>query len=302
MSILNRKTNKNIKSFSALTGVFRSHLATPPLCWRYINVTLNLGERMSKYMLVIFALTFSCFAFSQGEQSSAKYVTYGELINSLEEIAKNSFEDSEVLRREFVKLQKSHDVSSSENIYRKFVRVRMAFEATRDSGLWQLRWAVTNKEPNSSSIWSQWNHLSNPKYIEENDAEPTAVAECDELSALFAFISRGLGVKNVGLFWPTWNHTVAVWTTENKNGNLVRIVIPTSQIFISENATLGTKEFDPYKQKNIYEYSRKDIQKDHKISAGLAEMMIRQVKEYGAKPSSYLQDRRNRLSQLFGGS
>ncbi len=257
---------------------------------------------MRKYLLATLMLSTSCLVYSQHEQSPGQFVTYGELIASLEEIVNHRFENSEVFKHEFLELQKSHGVTSSEKAYREFIRVKIAFEATRDSGLWQIRWAVTDNEPNSDSIWNQWNRVSAPLYITEKDAEPTAVAECDELSALFAFISRGLGVEKVGLFWPTWNHTVGVWTTEDELGKPIRIVIPTSQIFISTNATFGTKEFDPYKQKTIYEYNRKDIKKDHKIPAMLAEMMIRQVREYGDKPSLYLQGRRNQLSKKFGGS
>ena len=53
---------------------------------------------------------------------------------------------------------------------------------------------------------------------------PSATAECDELSALFAFFTHRLGVDDVGLFWPTGNHVVAVWTVEGSEGP-VRIVV-----------------------------------------------------------------------------
>lgn len=229
-------------------------------------------------------------------------MTYGDVIKSLEEIAINKLENSEVLKEEFNLFQRTHGISNEESIFKEFVRIKMVFEATRDSGLWQLRWSVTDKEPNSDAIWSQWQNHVSPKYLEENEATATAVAECDELSALFAFISRDLGVKNVGLFWPTWNHTVAVWTTKNQAGNPIRIVVPTSQIFLSKNATLGTNEFDPSKQKTIYNYSRKDVNNNFKMPYKLAEMMIHQVEKYSDRPSNYLQRRRNKLSQQLGGS
>ena len=233
---------------------------------------------------------------------SSQFVTYGELIKELESIAKTRLEPSEVLQKEFVRLQKTHGISGDQKTYRDFVRVRLAFEATRDSGLWQIRWKVTDKEPNSDLIWKQWRQQTAPKYATEKSAKATAEAECDELSALFAFIARSLGVKRVGLFWPTFNHTVAVWTPNDKEGNPVRIVVPTSQIFISSKATLGTREFDPEKQKIIYDYHRKDVPSTHKIPAPLAEMMIAQVKKFAGKSSQFLQARRNRLSHQFGGS
>ena len=247
------------------------------------------------HLFFIFSTLFSY-------QVHAEYMTYGEIIESLENISKNKLESSEVLKEEFKSFQKTHGLSNQEDVYKEFVRIRMVFEATRDSGLWQLRWAVTDREPNSDAIWNQWQSYTKPKYLKDSEATATAVAECDELSALFAFIARGLGVKNVGLFWPTWNHTVAVWTTKNQAGSPIRIVVPTSQIFLSENATLGTNEFDPSIQKTIYNYSREDVKDNYKLPADLAEMMIHQVEKYGDQPSSYLQRKRNKLSQRLGGS
>jgi len=230
------------------------------------------------------------------------FATYNEVLESLASIVAEDLLPSEVLRKEFRALTQSHGISSSEAVYREFVNVKLAFEATRDSGLWQIVWRVTDNEPNSDHIWQQWSQLSDPRHHVDDNAKLTAIAECDELSALFAFIARGLGVKNVGLFWPTWNHTVGVWTTEDDTGKPVRIVIPTSQIFISTNATIGTREFDPYTQKTIYNYDRQDVSGDHRIPAGLAEMMIHQVQKYASKPTSYLQARRNNLSRALGGS
>jgi len=83
---------------------------------------------------------------------------------------------------------------------------------------------------------------------------PTATAECDELSALFAFLAGRAGVRSIGLLWPYPNHTVAVWTVGS-----VRVVIPTTQIFLEESDYWGTKKFDPWRQKAIYEYIRRDV-------------------------------------------
>jgi len=255
-----------------------------------------------KIAFLLIAIAISFIASAQEVNAQSEFVTYKDLLNGLEEIAKQKLEPSEVLKKEFLDLQQNHDLSGDQNNYHEFVRVRLAFEATRDSGLWQIRWTVTDKEPNSDSIWSQWNTLGEPQYLTDGTLKPTAIAECDELSALFAFIARGLGVKKVGLYWPTWNHTVAVWTTKGINGQPVRIVLPTTQIFISENATLGTTEFDRDKQKTIYDYERKDISLNYKIPISVATMMLNQAKTFGAEPASVLQKRRNKLSKKFGGS
>lgn len=227
-----------------------------------------------------------------------QFVTYGELLKSIEAVAK-TLENSPVMKQEFKVLQNTHGVD--DRMYKDYVRVRLAFEATRDSGLWQIRWAVTDQEPNSDNIWKQWNNDSTLHYQSEQSAQATATAECDELSALFAIIARGLGVREVGLFWPASNHTVAVWKAKG-NGKDVRIIIPTSQIFLDNQAGLGTKAFDPNTQKTIYNYSRKDIKVTDKIPGKVAEMMVSQLKKYGGKPAVWLQKRRNTLSKKFGGS
>ncbi len=114
--------------------------------------------------------------------TNKQQVTYGELLQEMEKIA-SKLESSEVLRAEFKQLQSSHGIADTEQMYKDFVRVRLAFEATRDSGLWQLRWAVTDQQPNSDKIWQQWKRQTNPQAN-----QPTATAECDELSALFAVL------------------------------------------------------------------------------------------------------------------
>lgn len=255
---------------------------------------------MKIFICLIFIL-FICEISAQTFEEKPAYITFQQLIDELEIIAKE-LESSEILKQEFNNLENTHRIAGSEINYRNFVRVRLAFEATRDSGLWQIKWTITDNEPNSDAIWNQWQKQNNPQFENEESAQATAVGECDELSALFAFIAQSLGVKKVGLFWPTWNHTVAVWTPVDKDGKPVRVVVPTSQVFINANATLGTIEFDPYKQKTVYDYTRRDVISTYKIPASLAEMMLTQIKKYGGKSSKYLQNRRNRLSKKFGGS
>ena len=256
-----------------------------------------------KFCVVLFCLfLLVCGTSAQTPNHAPDFVTFRQLMSELEEIARNNLEPSNILHDEFAKLQKTHGIAGDKRNYQDFVRIRLAFEATRDSGLWQIRWTVTNNEPNSDAIWRQWKNQTAPRYESEENAQATAIAECDELSALFAFIARSLGVKKVGLFWPTWNHTVAVWTSMDKRGKPVQIVVPTSQIFIDPNATLGTKEFNPDKQKIIHDYSRQDVAPAFKIPVPLARMMITQVNKFGSKSSEYLQARRNRLSKKFGGS
>jgi hypothetical protein len=131
-------------------------------------------------------------------------------------------------------------------------------------------------------------------------AVPTAFAECDELSALFAFLAYRLGVRHVGLYWPQWNHVVAVWTVQSsEEGTPVRIVVPTSQIFLTDDDSLGTKGFDPWSQRTIYEYRRRDVKGSHPIDAELARFFVTQARRYAGLPQIELQRLRNERDEAM---
>ena len=60
----------------------------------------------------------------------------------------------------------------------------------------------------------------------------------DELSALYAFFAGRAGIRGVGLFWPYPNHTVDVWVLRPAGSPPVRVVVPTSQIFLMKWTSL----------------------------------------------------------------
>jgi hypothetical protein len=184
----------------------------------------------------------------------------------------------------------AHGLADSDALLRDYVRVKLVFESTRDGGFWHMRWDITNEKPNSEQIWRQWKRARVP---EGEAVVATAVAECDELSALFAFLVARLGVRHVGLYWPTWNHVVAVWTVKSKDGEPVRIVVPTSQIFLTSEDSLGTRGFDPWSQRTIYEYRRRDVKDSHAIDAELARFFVAQARRYGGLSQLELQRLRN---------
>lgn len=219
-------------------------------------------------------------------------VTVDELASAIDELA-DAIAESPDVRRDFLELAAAKGLRDTPELYRDYVRVKLAFEATRDGGWWHLHWAITNQSPNSDRVWSQWREVAAPS---ADAPAPTAIAECDELSALFAFVARKLGVRGIGLFWPTWNHVVAVWTVpgvQTEAGSSVRIIVPTSQIFLTQDDTLGTEGFDPWKQKTIYEYRRRDVKGEHRIDAELARFFVRQIAEHGRASSAELQRARN---------
>ena len=225
-------------------------------------------------------------------------VRVDDLVVALENIAV-ALEAEPAVRADFDALRESFDLPDDASLFRDYVRVKLVFESTRDGGLWQMRWAITNREPRSDAIWSQWQAL---REWDGDEAQASATAECDELSALFAFLVRRLGVEDVGLFWPVWNHVVAVWTVTDRDGKPVRIVVPTSQIFLDAEASLGTRGFDPWKQKTIYEYRRKDAKADLVLPAALARFFVERSWAEAHRPQLELQRARNERSSRLGGS
>jgi hypothetical protein len=212
----------------------------------------------------------------------------GTLESMADEIA-----SSPAVQADYEAFVQNHGLLDSPELLRDYARVKLAFEATRDGGWWHLRWTITNEQPNSEQIWNQWNGLTT---IEQGATSPSAWAECDELSALFAFVARKLGVAGLGLFWPTWNHVVAVWTVppeRTRTGAPVRIVVPTSQVFLTTEDSLGTDGFNPWKQKTIYEYRRRDVDGDHRIDVALARFFVQQIAEHGRASQDDLQVARN---------
>lgn len=171
--------------------------------------------------------------------------------------------------------------------YSDYVLVRLYFESTRDAGLWNLHWAITDKPPNSDNIWPQWRSVVRP-----SATRPTATAECDELSALFAFLVERSGVKSVGLFWPYANHTVAVWVVQPTKGSAVRVVVPTTQIFLEETDDFDTPKFNPWRQKTIYEYTRRDVPDSFVLPPKLFGFFLQQVDKYAGASDATLQQLR----------
>lgn len=204
---------------------------------------------------------------------------------------------SPVVREEWARLRKAHGLSDDSALrdralYDDFVRVRLAFEATRAGGLWGLAWRITDQQPRSDRIWTQW-----------RDAVPadtlpatTAIGECDELSALFAVVAHGLGLSSrsrVGLFWPASNHTVAVWAFDAVDGREVRVVVPTSQIFLDSVQSLDTRVFDPRTQPRLYDYRRDDAA-NVRLPAALARRFVAEARRSGTLSRGELQALRNR--------
>ena len=205
-----------------------------------------------------------------------------------------ALEASHGMRAGFAAFRASYRVPPERVRYADYVLVRLLYEATRDAGFWNLQWTITNREPNSDHIWRQWRAVTAPAA-----AVPTASAECDELSAMYAFLVRRAGITRVGLFWPSSNHTVAVWTIGPAGPAETRVVIPTSQIFLGRDDTFGTRRFDPWRQKAIYDYTRRDVPDTFELPAALRAFFLSQVDKYAGASDATLQDLRYLRESVF---
>jgi hypothetical protein len=207
--------------------------------------------------------------------------------------------DTTALEPAFAEFAKHHEAdSSSASLRRDFTRLWAVFEATRDGGWWRLRWQVTDQEPSSVQIWKAWKR-SPPA---QSFATPSAVAECDEITALFSVTARRLGVRGVGLFYPTWNHVIAGWAPEgldqSKRGNVV--LIPTTQIFLGCEDSFDQTSFKPPKQ--VYEFPRYDVKDNVEMPAPLAAFLLEQVRAYGEASPQLLALIRTKRAELLQSS
>jgi hypothetical protein len=217
----------------------------------------------------------------------------GQFVSRLRGKAK-TLENTSGMRVGFQSFLSAHKLPPDSVRYADYVVVRLLFEATRDAGFWNLHWAITDQPPNSDRIWSQWQSVKNPSPLQS-----TATAECDELSALYAFLVERAGVKSAGLLWPAPNHTVAVWIVRPATGPVVRVVIPTSQIFLDETDSFDTRKFDPWRQKTIYEYTRRDVPDAFQLPKPLFEFFLQQVDKYGGASDTALQKLRYLREGVF---
>jgi hypothetical protein len=215
--------------------------------------------------------------------ASSRGTPLSQFVSVLQQKGK-SLESTSGMRLGFQSFVAARHLSPESIRYSDYVLVRLLFEATRDAGLWNLHWNVTDQPPNSDNIWRQWRAINKPSVW-----EPTATAECDELSALFAFLVERAGVKTVGLFWPASNHTVAVWVLRPVSGPVIRVVVPTSQIFLTETDFFDTRRFDPWRQKTIYEYTRRNVPDSFELSKPLADFFIQQIDKYAGATDATLQ-------------
>lgn len=240
-------------------------------------------------LLLLIALSSSWAA----PKPQASPPTVAHLISEIQTLARQ-LENSSGMRLSFQSFTTAYKIAPDSIRYSDFVIARLVYEAARDAGFWNMHWTITNMPPNSDRVWSQWKTVKSvaPENL-------TASAECDELSALYAFLVERAGVRTVGLFWPYPNHTVAVWVLYPANAAEVRVVVPTSQIFLDVTDSFGTKKFNAWHQKTIFEYKRRDVPDGFELPQPLFDYFVRQMGRYGGASDSTLQEIRYLREGVF---
>jgi len=256
-------------------------------------VRLHCSHRLFCVFAILTTVSRAIAAEPQQRSAHRSETTVARLVAEVRARAK-TLENASGMRTSFQSFTSAYKIAPGSTTYSDFVVVRLLYEATRDAGFWNMHWTITNMPPNSDRVWSQWKGVKNVSPL-----TPTASAECDELSALYAFLVGRAGVRSVGLFWPYPNHTVAVWVLHPANGAEVRVVVPTSQIFLEVNDSFGTKKFNAWHQKTIFEYKRRDVADSFELPKPLFEYFVQQLDKYGGASDSTLQEIRYLREGVF---
>ena len=251
------------------------------------------GPCRSTAFCILLLCAATLWAGDPKSHASTSDTTVGRLVSEIRERAK-LLENTSGMRSSFLSFTSAYKIKTESISYSDFVVVRLLYEATRDAGFWNMHWTITNMPPNSDEVWRQWKAVR-----EVSPTIPTASAECDELSALYAFLVERAGVRTVGLFWPYSNHTVAVWVIRPAGGNEIRVVVPTSQVFLTVNDSFATRKFNPWHQKTIFEYTRHDVPDSFQLPKPLFDYFLKQMGKYAGASDSTLQQLRYLREGVF---
>jgi hypothetical protein len=208
------------------------------------------------------------------QSAASSTVSFGVWLGALTSLLGTT--SAPAIEPEYARFAAEHGFASEDpKLKQDYRRLRLLFEALRDGGFWHLRWDVTDKDPSSRFIWKAW--LRND--VKSAFAAPSTTAECDESSALFGMLARHLHVYNVGLYYPTWNHTIAVWAPLEGKTKKTLIQLPTTQIFLECDAGFDKTSF-PMGLKNIERYPNWDVRADTQIPSVRAEWLLHQIRAY----------------------
>jgi hypothetical protein len=76
-------------------------------------------------------------------------------------------------------------------------------------------------------------------------------------------------------------------------------VVPTSQIFLGMTDSLNTRTFDPWSQKSIYQYARRDVPDAFELPRALSDFFLSQLDKYAGASDPTLQQLRYMREGVF---
>jgi hypothetical protein len=229
-------------------------------------------------------------------ENSESTVSFGVWLAALTSLLDTT--PAPAIETEYAQFATTHGYSADDpQLTQDYRRVRLLFEAVRDGGFWHLRWDITNQEPSSRMVWKAWIQ----KGVRGAFEEPSATAECDESSALFGMLARHIHIANVGLFYPTWNHTIAVWAPLAGRTRKPLVQLPTTQIFLSCDAGFNNTTFRT-DLKNIERYPNWDVHKNTLIPRPRAEWLLHQVQVYAPASPALWSLMRAKRAAVMGSS
>src|ERR1044071_2943385 len=100
-------------------------------------------------------LAFFLLSVFGAARSASAEPTVARLVEALREKAK-ALEKTSGMQLGFKTLTAANKLQPGQVSLSDFAVVRLLFESTRDAGLWNLHWKITDLEPNSDKIWEQW--------------------------------------------------------------------------------------------------------------------------------------------------
>src|SRR5215210_3060135 len=103
------------------------------------------------------------FLLSAAVGASAQPTALARLVEAVREKARAQ-EGSSGVKLAFRSFTASHGLPADLVSYSDFSVVRLLFESTRDAGLWNLQWTITNLPPDSDNVWKQWGAARRPSY------------------------------------------------------------------------------------------------------------------------------------------
>ena len=113
---------------------------------------------VGSFALLIFASSQAIDLRSEPATLQTSETTLLHLVEMVRSRAK-TLESSSGMRESFQSFTSSYKIAPGSISYSDFVIVRLLYEATRDAGLWNMHWTITEYAAEFRSVWRQWKEV-----------------------------------------------------------------------------------------------------------------------------------------------